>query len=149
MHVSARTDYALRALLQLAARHPGAVTMGEVVTQQGLPRSFVETILPDLRRAGFVRVSRVGQPSYTLTRAPDQISVGSVLRAVEGPLTRVRGLPPDALSYTGAAQGLGALWVAATAVLSELVDTVTLSDLVAGHAATELARESAAKSAPP
>jgi Rrf2 family protein len=133
MHVSARTDYALRALLQLAARHPGAVTMGEVVSQQRLPRSFAETILPDLRRAGFVRVSRVGQPSYTLARPPDQISVGSVLRSVEGPLTRVRGLPPDRLDYTGAAADLGTLWLAASSALSEVVDAVTLDDLVSGR----------------
>jgi Rrf2 family protein len=131
VQVSAKADYALRALLQMAACHPVPLTMSGIVGPQALPRSFAETILAELRRAGFLRVSRVGQPSYSLSRPPDRISVGSVLRAVDGPLTRVRGLPPEALTYSGVAQGLAVLWLEASARLEQLLDEVSLHDLVA------------------
>jgi Rrf2 family protein len=133
VHVSAKADYALRVLLELAAQHPGVVTMSDIVGRQALPRSFAETILPGLRRAGFVRVSRNGQAGYSLARPPDQISVGTVIRAVDGPLVRVRGLPPEHLDYVGAAQGLGTLWQTATANLADLLDSATLQDLVTGR----------------
>jgi Rrf2 family protein len=135
MHVSAKAEYALRALLELTANHPAPVTVSGVVALQGLPHSFAEAILPALRRAGFVRVARVGRAGYSLARAPDQITVGSVLRAVDGPFVTVRGLPPEALSYTGAARGLDELWRTTTTSLAELLDGVTLQDLVAGRTA--------------
>ena len=133
MHVSAKADYALRALLELAARHPTPATMSEVVALQALPRGFTESIMPGLRRAGFIRVSRAGQPTYSLSRPPDRITVGSVLRAVDGPLARIRGLPPEQLDYAGAAQGLAAVWLVATTNLSNLLDAVSLQDLVTGR----------------
>jgi Rrf2 family protein len=140
VHVSAKADYALRALLQLAERHPAPVTMSEVVALQALPRSFAETILPALRRAGFIRVTRAGHPGYSLTRPPDEVSVGSVLRAVDGPLTRVRGLPPESLTYSGPAAALAELWLAAAAQLAGLLDGISLADVVSGRHPLDLPR---------
>ena len=58
MQISAKTDYAIRALLSLAAREPDLVKVDVVVSDQGMPRKFVEAILGDLRRAGLVQIGR-------------------------------------------------------------------------------------------
>lgn len=135
MHVSARADYALRALLQIAASYPRRVTMADIVSAQALPRSFVESILPELRRAGFVRLWRGSAASYSLCRSPDQITIGSVLRIIDGPFTLVRGLPPDELTYTNTARGLAAIWRLVSVSLEELLNGITLADAIngAGH----------------
>jgi Rrf2 family protein len=132
VHVSARADYAMRALLQIARSYPGRVTMADIISAQALPRSYVEAILPELRRDDFVRLWRGGAASYSVARPPDQITVGSVLRALDGPFTRVRGLPPHEVTYCGVAQELSVLWAAASAALDELLDAVTLADVLAG-----------------
>jgi Rrf2 family protein len=130
VHVSARAEYALRALLQIAACYPGQVTMSDIVAAQSLPRSYIEAILPELRRADLLRLRRGGHSSYSLARPPEQISVGAVLRAVDGPLTQVRGLPPDEITYAGVARGLSALWLATTKSLERLLNDVTLADVL-------------------
>lgn len=130
MYVSARADYALRALLQIGANYPRRVTMADIVNAQALPRSFVESILPELRRADFVRLWRGGVASYSLCRSPDQISIGSVLRTIDGPFTLVRGLPPEELTYPDAAGGLAALWLSVSASLEEQLSGITLADAI-------------------
>lgn len=131
MHVSAKADYALRSLLQIAASYPNRVTMAEIVGAQALPRSFVEAILPELRRADFVRLWRGGvAASYSLCRSPEQITIGAVLRTIDGPFTRVRGLPPGELTYTSATRGLASLWLSINASLEEQLNGTTLADVV-------------------
>lgn len=130
MYVSARADYALRALLQIAASAPDHVTMSDIVSAQTLPRSFAEAILPDLRRADFLRVWRGRIPNYSLSRPATEITIGSVIRAMDGELTRVRGLPPEEVSYHGAARPLAALWLTTSAALDRLFDSVTLADVL-------------------
>jgi Rrf2 family protein len=140
VYVSAKADYALRALLQIAASEPEHVSMAEIVSIQQLPRSFVEAILPELRRADFVRVWRGGTPGYTLARPAAEITVGAVIRCIDGPLTRVRGLPPAEITYPGAARRLSALWLAVGAALDRLLDGVTLDDLISGRLSAEVVR---------
>jgi Rrf2 family protein len=132
VHVSAKADYALRALLQIAASEPEHVTMADIVNTQKLPRSFAEAILPELRRADFLRVWRGGTPAYSLARPGAEITVGSVIHAIDGPFTRVRGLPPEEVSYPGAARRLSALWLATGATLDRLLNGVTLADVISG-----------------
>jgi Rrf2 family protein len=131
MHVSAKADYALRALLEIAAHHPDPVSMADLVEQQRLPRSFAVAILPELRRADFVRMHRRGGVGYSLARPPAQIRMSDVLRTVDGPPVLVRGLPPDEVSYRGAAGALTQLWRAADQQLDRLLHGVTLADLLA------------------
>src|SRR4051794_11900233 len=134
MHVSAKAEYALRALLEIAAHDPAPVTMAEVVDRQGLPRSFVVAILPELRRAGFVRMRRDGAVGYTLAPPTGSILVADVLRSGAGPPVLVRGVPPLELRYVGSAAGLSALWSAADARIAQLLAGFSLADLLA-HAA--------------
>jgi Rrf2 family protein len=133
VHISARSDYAVRAALGLAAAYPATVSSASLAADQDLPRKFLEAILADLRRAGLVRGQRGVEGGYVLTRAPDEVAIGEVLRAVDGPLAEVRGHRPEETSYTGNAEHLQQLWVAVRAAVRSVLDEVTLDDVVKGR----------------
>lgn len=133
MHISARGDYAVRAALGLAAAYPSVVSAASLADEQDMPRKFLEAVLGDLRRAGLVRGQRGVDGGYVLTRAPGAIVVGDVLRAVDGPLAGVRGVRPEEAMYTGTAEHLQQLWVAVRAAVRNVLDEVTLADVVRGR----------------
>ncbi|MEO6885713.1 MAG: Rrf2 family transcriptional regulator [Jatrophihabitantaceae bacterium] len=132
MQISAKTDYAVRALLSLAASAPQLVKADMIVRDQGLPRKFVEAILGELRRAGLVRSQRGADGGYGLARPAGEITIGAVLRAVDGPLAEVRGLRPNETVYTGAAEHLPEVWVAVRASLRRVLDETTLTQVLTG-----------------
>ena len=86
MEISAKTDYAVRAMLGLAARYPDLVKVDVLVADQSLPRKFLEAILGDLRRANLVRSQRGAEGGYALARPADMISIADLIRHVDGPL---------------------------------------------------------------
>jgi Rrf2 family protein len=133
--VSAKSDYAVRALLELAQAGGGdGPVKGERLAQgQDIPLKFLENILIDLRHAGIVRSQRGAEGGYWLARSPDEIYVGEVIRAVDGPLASVRGEAPEDLDYDGAAEHLQTVWIAVRASLRSVVDELTLADVVAGR----------------
>ena len=133
MQISAKTDYAVRALLSLAAREPELVKIETVVTEQGLPRKFVEAILGELRRAGLVRSQRGADGGYALARPAAEIMLGSVLRTVDGPLAEVRGLRPHETTYAGVAEHLPAVWVAVRSSLRSVLDETSLAHVLTGE----------------
>ncbi|HYN94745.1 MAG TPA: Rrf2 family transcriptional regulator [Pilimelia sp.] len=133
MQISARGDYAVRAALSLAASYPALLSAQTISQQQELPHKFLEAVLADLRRAGLVRAQRGAEGGYTLTQPPAEISVGQVLRAVDGPLAGVRGMRPEETKYDGAAENLPWLWVAVRAAVRDVVDEVNLAELVTGR----------------
>ena len=133
MHISARTDYALRALLALAAAETPTVPGPVLAAEQDLPLKFLEAILADLRRAGLVRTRRGAVGGYGLARSADLITVGEVVRAVDGPLAVVRGERPERAEYEGAAEHLQELWIALRAALRIVLDEVTLAELLSGE----------------
>lgn len=132
MDISAKTDYAVRALLALAAHGGGPVSVEALAGEQQLPRKFLEAILGDLRRAGVVRSQRGAEGGYSLARPPAEVMLGQVIRAVDGPLAEVRGLRPDQTSYAGAAQHLPDLWVAVRASLRRVLDETSLEQVLTG-----------------
>jgi Rrf2 family protein len=132
VQISAKTDYAVRALLSLAAREPELVKIDTVVTEQGLPRKFVEAILGELRRAGLVRSQRGADGGYALARPAAEIMLGSVLRAVDGPLAEVRGLRPHETTYAGVAEHLPDVWVAVRSSLRLVLDETSLAQVLTG-----------------
>ena len=132
MQISAKTDYAIRALLDLAAHEPELVKVDAIVRDQGLPRKFVEAILGELRRAQLVRSQRGADGGYALARPATEITLGAVIRAVDGPLAEVRGLRPHETTYAGVAQHLPDVWIAVRASLRRVLDEVTLAQLLAG-----------------
>ncbi|MEV4658403.1 Rrf2 family transcriptional regulator [Micromonospora sp. NPDC049301] len=136
MYVSARSDYALRAMLAVAAAESGGgggdlVKAASLAEVQEIPLSFLQGILLDLRRAGLLLSHRGTEGGYALARPPDEITVGDVLRAVGGSLTTVRGLPAERAGYHGVAAGLTDVWLAVHGAIATVVDSTSLADLLA------------------
>ncbi|MEU9477824.1 Rrf2 family transcriptional regulator [Streptomyces sp. NPDC048191] len=132
MRISARADYAVRAVLELAVRQGnGPVKAEEIAAVQDIPHKFLEGILGDLRRAGIVDSRRGGGGGYRLARDAAEITVADVIRAVDGPIVSVRGERPTGLAYTGTAQPLLPLWIALRASVRRILEGVTLADLAA------------------
>jgi Rrf2 family protein len=132
VRVSAKTDYAVRALLELAMAEDGPVKGERLAKAQAIPLKFLENILTDLRHAGIVRAQRGAEGGYWLARAADEVTLGEVIRAVDGPLASVRGEAPEDVAYEGAAENLRTVWVALRASMRSVVDEITLADVVAG-----------------
>ncbi|MET7568640.1 Rrf2 family transcriptional regulator [Streptomyces sp. NPDC005492] len=132
MRISARADYAVRAVLELAVQgDDGQLKAETIATTQDIPHKFLEGILGDLRRAGIVDSRRGGGGGYRLARAADAITVADVIRAVDGPIVSVRGERPTGLSYTGTAEPLLPLWIALRANVRKILEGVTLADIAA------------------
>ena len=132
MRLSARADYALRAVAELAAADVGPVKGERIADLQGIPLKFLESILAQLRRAGIVRSQRGAEGGYWLARPADQVSLAQVIRAVEGPLANVRGRRPEDVAYQGAAKSLQSVWIALRANERAILESVTLEHLSTG-----------------
>ncbi len=133
MRISARADYAVRAVLEVAVRQDnGPVKAEAIATVQEIPHKFLEGILGDLRRGGLVTSRRGGSGGYLLAREPAAITVADVIRAVDGPIVSVRGERPTGLTYTGSAEPLLPLWIALRANVRRILEGVTVADLAAG-----------------
>jgi Rrf2 family protein len=135
MRLSARVDYALRAVCELASAEGPArpVTSERLATAQEIPPKFLESILLQLRRGGIVHAQRGPDGGYWLTRAAGEISLADVIRAVDGPLAHVRGHRPEDLGYHGSAQALQQVWIALRASEREILELVTIADVASGE----------------
>jgi Rrf2 family protein len=132
VYISAKSDYALRAMITLAAEGR-AMTAEELARHEDLSLRYLEAILAQLRRAAIVSAQRGPQAGYRLQRSPDHLTAADVMRAVDGPLAEVRGLRPEAASYDGVAEHLQELWVAVRASLRSVLENVTVAQLVSGR----------------
>ena len=130
MRVSAKVDYALRALAELAAAPPGLVTAERLASAQEIPLKFLENILLELRRAEIVASQRGAVGGYRLAKPADEISLADVIRAVEGPIATVRGARPEDAEYSGAASGLRDVWIDLRASMRGVLEETSLADLV-------------------
>ena len=111
VRVSAKVDYALRAVIELATAGDGPVKGERIAQAQEIPLKFLENILGDLRQAGIVRSQR----------------------GVEGPIANVRGVGPEAVEYAGSAEHLREVWIAMRANLRAVLERVTIADLARGE----------------
>lgn len=133
MHISARADYAVRAMLAIAASEERElVKANALAAAQKIPLSFLQGILLDLRRAGLLYSHRGVDGGYELARPAAETTVGDVLRAVDGGLATVRGRPATATAYHGVASGLSGVWTAVSTAIRDVVDRTTLADLLPG-----------------
>lgn len=134
MRVSAKVDYAVRALAELEAAAGQGPVKGEVIAAaQGIPLNFTENILADLRRAGLVASQRGAVGGYWLHVPADTITIADVIRIVEGALADVRGEPPEEVGYRGAAIALQDVWIATRATLRSVLEVVTIADVASGR----------------
>ena len=143
MHVSAKTDYGMRALLVLAtayAEDPARLAKGsDIALAQDIPVKFLEGILSQLRQAGILTSQRGAAGGYRLDRAPELVTIADVTRALDGPLLGVRGQRPEDVEYTGASEHLQDVWVAVRASLRQVLERITLADVAAGDLPPHLA----------
>jgi Rrf2 family protein len=144
VHVTARADYAVRAVIELASRLPASMTRQQIAESQEIPGKFLETILGDLRRAGLLEAQRGAAGGYRLAADPATIRLADVIRATEGPLAAVRGMPPEDTAYPGPAAPLTDVWVAVRASLRDVLEATTVADVLAdrlpGHVQALLER---------
>ncbi|TDE00393.1 RrF2 family transcriptional regulator, partial [Jiangella asiatica] len=131
MHITARADYAVRAVVQLASLQPDSATRQQLAEAQDIPGKFLETILGDLRRAGMLDAQRGATGGYRLTKPPAEITLADIVRATEGPLAAVRGMPPEDTVYPGPAEPLTRVWVAVRASLRDVLEATTVADVIA------------------
>ncbi len=133
MRVTAKADYAVRAVVELASSNADAPRKVDDVAQaQGIPLSFLENILTQLRSAGIVRSQRGPEGGYWLAHPAKEVTLADVIRAVEGPLVGVRGQRPEEVEYAGSAESLQQVWVALRANLRKVLERVTVADVASG-----------------
>ncbi len=140
VRISAKVDYALRAMAELAAAGGGPVKADGLATAQAIPPKFLENILSDLRQARLIRSQRGAEGGYWLTRPAEEITLADVVRAVDGPLATIRGEHVEDVAYTGAAAALQSVWVAVRVNLRGVFERVTLADLAGGQLPDEVLR---------
>jgi len=131
VRTTAKADYAVRAAIELAAAGE-MLTAEQIAHATGIPHNFLENILGDLRRAGLVDSRRGQAGGYLLAKPAEEIALADVIRAVEGPLANVRGLPPEQLDYEGSSAKLRDVWVALRASVRSVLEQVTLADIARG-----------------
>ena len=126
MRLSARVDYALRAMSELAAADAPR-TVDQLSAAQHIPNKYLESILGELRRDGLLRSQRGPEGGYRLARPADAISIADVIRALDGELANVRGSRPENLEYAGSAQPLQQVWIALRASERQILEGVSLA----------------------
>ena len=141
MRISAKGEYAVKAVLDLALNHDrGLIPIQEIAARQAIPQRYLEQVLLSLKRAGLLTSRRGSSGGYHLTRSPEKVTVGAVLRAVEGSdapfetASRARRGSRDS-------QDLAELWEEIAEAVSKVVDRLTFDEL----AARARARRSAAR----
>jgi Rrf2 family transcriptional regulator, cysteine metabolism repressor len=126
MRISAKGEYAIKAVLDLAVHHGrGLISIQEIAARQHIPQRYLEQVLLALKRAGFLASRRGAAGGYHLSRAPEEISVGDVLRAVEGadaPFEPVSRAERDG-------HDLAELWDEIAEAVSGVVDRLTFGVL--------------------
>jgi len=132
--VSQKCQYALRAILELALRYPAesVTTVAEIADKQKIPIRFLEQILARLRAGGYVESRRGNQGGYVMTVSPSSISVGEIIRFIEGPDESVDCLKkaPGNHCPFGNDCVFRDLWERAQSSIVEIFDSTSFQDLV-------------------
>jgi len=134
MHLTAKADYAVRAIVELAdSSQESPRKVDDVAKAQNIPVSFLENILTQLRSTGMVRSQRGPEGGYWLARPAEEVNLADIIRAVEGPLVGVRGQRPEEVEYVGSAESLQQVWVALRTNLRMVLESVSVADVAAGR----------------
>lgn len=134
MRVTTRGQYGVRALFELAMRPDSEpVPLREIAQRQGLPENYLEQLMAPLRKAGIVRSVRGAHGGYLLAKDPDDISVGDILRVLEGPMTPVDcGAPGDSTDgycADGESCVICDVWNQVRDAINQVIDGITLAEL--------------------
>lgn len=132
MLISTRGRYALRVLIDLAEHQSdGFVPLKEVAQRQAISEKYMETIIKLLVKDGVLEGLRGKGGGYRLSKAPDQLTVGSILRLTEGSLAPVACLEEGAKSCARMAECRTLVfWQGLDKVISEYIESYTIADLL-------------------
>ena len=131
MRLSAKGEYAIKALLDLALHdQEGLQPIQEIAARQGIPQRYLEQVLLQCKRAGLLESRRGSAGGYRLSRPRDQVTVGAVLRAVEGTVVGAEPAGRGARRAQAECAGdLSDLWREIAEAVSGVVDRITLEEL--------------------
>ena len=134
MRMSAKAEYAVRAMVQLATVDEGAlVKTDDLAVAQGIPPQFLVDILSALRTDRLVRSHRGRDGGYALARPAAEISIADVMRCIDGPLASVRDIGLGDLPYSGPTASLTDVWRALRASMRSVLEQTTLADVASGE----------------
>jgi Rrf2 family protein len=124
MNISVKGEYALQAIVDLAGHRPGEpVRIADIARRQRIPQKFLELILASLKQGGFVESRRGAEGGYLLARPAESITVGEVVRFVEGPQQgKERPRRKSDTPFTD-------MWQQVDLAVSGIVDKTTFADL--------------------
>ena len=126
MNISVKGEYALQAIIDLAAQRSGEpVRIADIAGRQHIPQKFLELILAGLKQSGFVESRRGAEGGYLLARPADSITVGEVLRSIEGQTGKNRARKKVETPFTE-------MWRLVDGAISEVIDKTTFADLLRG-----------------
>ncbi|MBZ5583184.1 MAG: Rrf2 family transcriptional regulator [Acidobacteriia bacterium] len=121
MQPSLKGEYALQAIFDLASQPPGApIRIADIAQRQKIPQKFLELILANLKQAGFVESRRGAEGGYLLTRPAESLTVGEVLRAIDGVPKRRRKADSPFVD----------LWRDVDRAVSDVIDKTTFLELL-------------------
>lgn len=133
MKLSTKGRYGLRAILDVALnRNDGPVTLNSIAERQGISEGYLEQLMVPLKRAGLVKSVRGAQGGYILAKEPKEITVGEVIRALEGPIAPVTCVSEDYPDECERAEGCVTrmVWAKVRDSIAEVLDSFTIEDLV-------------------
>ncbi len=132
MHVSAKTDYGLRAVLELSLTYgQGTIQSGDIAVSQNIPESYLVQLLNQLRKSGLIRSVRGPRGGHELARRPEELTVGNVLDVLEGPLDLL-GKGEDRPA-SGSDELFREVWSDVESAIQSVVSSVTFAELSNRH----------------
>lgn len=150
MRISAKVDYALQAVLEIAsASSESLLISAEAIARScDIPSKFLEGILTSLRKAGIVNSVRGPSGGYELAISAEKLSVAEVIRAIDGPLAAVRGMAPEDVIYSGSGKAhISDVWIATRMGLRKVLEKITIADVLEGDFDPSITRLLAEKGA--
>lgn len=132
MKITYKGDYALKTLLDLALNYNiGLVRIVDISRRMDIPKKFLEQILLDLKKGGFVKSKRGKQGGYSMSKNPSEIKIGDVIRFVDGPIEPIACVNESYKACNNLAKCVfKKIWIKTSRAISEIVDNITLDDLV-------------------
>jgi len=146
VNISASSDYAVRALLYIAHKSANKkksserVSTQEIAENEDISMKYLEAILRKLRQAGLIESFRGPSGGHELSRSASEISIADVIRAIDGPLAAVRGERPESVDYSGQSKHLKKVWIAVRASLRDILEEVSLAQVLSGNFPARVAR---------
>lgn len=151
MKVSAKVDYAVQAIVAIAAAssRDELISAEDIARIHEIPEKFLEGILTTLRKSGVVNSYRGPSGGYELSKSPELITVADIIRTIDGPLAAVRGFAPEEIEYSGTSKYVADVWIATRVSLRQVLENISIADLLSGEFAssveTMLAKKDARK----